>query len=118
VAFLQKTLRPGGKTPGGKLIAYGISPVIDQGKPNKLAGAASFALLGLLGFLADGKYARWYSITTEKQKHPEWFPDDLAHLLGLLADKQIHPQISQRLSLGEAQRANDLIEHARVTGKI
>lgn len=100
------------------MIAYGISPVIDQGKPNKLAGAASFALLGLLGFLADGKSARWYSITTEKQKHPEWFPDDLAHLLGLLADKRSAPRSRNELSLGEAQRANDLIEHARVTGKI
>ncbi len=113
-----KTLRPGGKEPGGKLIGYGMSSVIDQGKPNKVAGAASFALLGLLGFLPDGKSARWYSITTEKKIHPEWFPEDLAHLLGLLADKQIHPRISQRLPLGEAQRANDLIEHAGVTGEI
>ena len=113
-----QTLRPGGKTPGGKLIGYGMSSVIDQGKPSKLAGAANFALLGLLGYLPDGKTARWYSITTEKKKHPEWFPEDLTHLLGLLAEKKIHPQISERLPLREAQRANDLIEHAKVTGKI
>jgi NADPH:quinone reductase-like Zn-dependent oxidoreductase len=112
-----KTLRAAGKGPGGKLIGYGMSSVI-AGKPSKLRGAASFALLGLLGILPDGKSARWYSITTEKQRHPEWFREDLAHLLNLLSDKKIRPQISARLPLREAQRAHELIEHAQVTGKI
>lgn len=111
-------LRSGGKSPGGKLIGYGMSSVIDRGKPSKLRGAASFALIGLLGYLPDGKTARWYSITTEKKKHPDWFPADLALLLDLLAQKKIRPQIAERLPLREAQRANDLIEHAKVSGKI
>jgi NADPH:quinone reductase-like Zn-dependent oxidoreductase len=113
-----RTLRAGGKAAGGKLIGYGMSSVIDQGKPSKLRGGASFALLGLLSVLPDGKSARWYSITTEKKRHPEWFRDDLAHLLDLLRDKKIRPQISERLPLREAQRAHELIEHAQVTGKI
>jgi NADPH:quinone reductase-like Zn-dependent oxidoreductase len=75
-----KALRAGGKTPGGKLIGYGMSSVIDQGKPSKLRAAASFALLGLLSILPDGKSPHWYSITTEKKRHPEWLPADLAHL--------------------------------------
>ena len=111
-------LRSGGKSPGGKLIGYGMSSVIDRGKPSKLRGAASFALMGLLGFLPDGKIARWYSITTEKKRHPDWFPEDLSHLFDLLAQRKIRPQIAERLPLREAQRANDLIEHAKVTGKI
>lgn len=113
-----KTLRPGGKTPGGKLIGYGMSSVINNGKPSKIRGGASFALLGLLGILPDGKTARWYSITTEKKHHPEWLRKDLAHLLDLLRDRKIHPIVSERLPLREAPRAHDLIENARVTGKI
>jgi NADPH:quinone reductase-like Zn-dependent oxidoreductase len=113
-----KTLRAGGKGPGGKLIGYGMSFVIENGRPSKLRGAASFALMGLLGILPDGKSARWYSITTEKKKHPEWFREDLPGLLGLLRDGKIHPPISERLPLREAQRAHELLEHARVTGKI
>ena len=112
------TLRSGGKSPGGKLIGYGMSSVIDRGKPSKLRGAASFALIALLGCLPDGKTARWYSITTEKKKHPDWFPRDLAHLLNLLAEKKIQPQIAERLPLREAQHANELIEHAKASGKI
>ena len=113
-----KTLRSAGKASGGKLIGYGMSSVVEQGKASKLRGAASFALIGLLGALPDGKVARWYSITTERKKHPEWFPEDLAHLLNLLAEKKIHPHVAERLPLREAQRANDPIEHAKVSGKI
>ena len=113
-----KTLRSAGKASGGKLIGYGMSSVVEQGKASKLRGAASFALIGLLGALPDGKVARWYSITTERKKHPEWFPEDLAHLLNLLAEKKIHPHVAERLPPREAQRANDLIEHAKVSGKI
>jgi len=113
-----KTLRSAGKGSGGKLIGYGMSSVIERGKASKLRGAANFALIGLLGALPDGKVARWYSITIEKKKHPEWFPEDLAHLLRLLAEKKIHPHVAERLPLREAQRANDLIEHAKVSGKI
>ncbi len=113
-----KTLRPGGKTPGGKLIGYGMSSVIEKGKPSKLRGGASFALLGLLSLLPDGKTARWYSITTEKQKHPEGFREDLRTLLELLRDKKIRPLVSERLPLDQAPRAHELIEKAQVTGKI
>jgi NADPH:quinone reductase-like Zn-dependent oxidoreductase len=113
-----KTLRAGGKAPGGKLIGYGMSSVIAEGKPSKLRGGVSFALLGLLSLLPDGKFARWYSITAEIKRHPEWFREDLVHLLDLLRDQKIHPQISERLPLREATRAHELIEHAQVAGKI
>ncbi len=92
-----KTLRPGGKDPGGQLLGYGMSSVVEKGRPSKIKGAASFALMGLLGILPDGKSARWYSVTTEKKRNPEWFREDLAHLLELLRNKKIHPQISERL---------------------
>lgn len=113
-----KTLRAGGKETGGQLIGFGMSSVIEQGRPSKLRGLASFALMGLLSILPDGKTARWYSITTEKKRHPEWFYEDLAQLVQLLSEKKIHPAVSERLPLREARRAHELIEHARVTGKI
>jgi NADPH:quinone reductase-like Zn-dependent oxidoreductase len=113
-----KLLRMNRGKPAGKLIGYGISAAIVNGKPSKLTGAASFALLGLLNFLPDGKSARWYNISSEKKRHPELFREDLAHLFQLLLEKKIHPLVSERLPLREAPRAHDLIEHARVPGKI
>jgi NADPH:quinone reductase-like Zn-dependent oxidoreductase len=89
-----------------------------DGKPSKLTGAASFALLGLLNFLPDGKSARWYNISSEKKRHPELFREDLAHLFQLLGKKEIQPLVSERLPLRDAPKAHELIEHARVPGKI
>ncbi len=103
---------------GGQLIGYGMSSAVAQGKPSKLVGAASFALLALLNFLPDGKSARWYNISTTKKRHPEWFREDLAHLFSLLQEHNIQPLVSERLPLREASRAHELLEHARVSGKI
>jgi NADPH:quinone reductase-like Zn-dependent oxidoreductase len=113
-----KTLKPGGRDAGGILVGYGVSSALRDGKPSKLVGAASFGLLGLLSLLPDGKRAVWYNISTFKKKKPEWFREDLAQLFTLLAEKKIAPEISERLPLREAARAHELLEHAKVAGKI
>lgn len=113
-----KVLRMRGGKPAGQLIGYGISSAVAQGKPSKLKGAASFALLGLLSLLPDGKSARWYNITTVKKHHPDWFREDLVRLLQLLREKKIQPLVAELLPLREAPRAHELLEHARVTGEI
>jgi len=113
-----KTLKPGGAHAGGILVGYGISAALRDGKPSKLIGAASFGLLGLLSLLPDGKRAVWYNIASWKRKRQEWFREDLGALFALLAEKKISPEISERLPLREAARAHQLLENARVTGKI
>ena len=95
-----------------------MSSIISGGTGSKTAGALSFALVGLLRTLPDGKSARWYSITTEKRRHPEWFREDLSMLFGLLAEGKIKPIISEKLPLRQARMANQLIEKAAVTGKV
>ena len=102
---------------GGRLIGYGISAAIEGGRRNMALAGASFALLTVLGLL-PGKSARWYSITTEKKKHPEWFPEDLTRLLTMLLDKSIRPVIAERLPLCDAARAHELLERSSVSGKI
>jgi NADPH:quinone reductase-like Zn-dependent oxidoreductase len=103
---------------GGKLVVYGISSAIGPQGANYLAAVGSFLLLGALKIIPDGKSAAFYSITTMKKEHPDWFRDDLTTLLGLLADKQISPVIAQRLPLADAQRAHELLELGESTGKL
>ena len=113
-----QTLRRRGAEPGGLLVGYGISAALRDGRPSKLIGAASFALLGLLTLVPGGKRACWYNIASLKKKRPEWFHEDLTQLFALLAQKKIQPEIAARLPLREAARAHELLEQARVTGKI
>jgi NADPH:quinone reductase-like Zn-dependent oxidoreductase len=82
-----------------------------------LLAGASFTWLTLIK-LFPGKSARWYSITTDKKAHPEWFREDLTRLLTMLQQKSISPIVSARLPLREAPRAHEMLERAAVTGKI
>ncbi len=102
---------------GGRFVGYGMSAAIEGGRTNKLLALASFAWLGLARLL-PGKSARWYSITTEKKAHPEWFREDLSRLLGMLQEKSIRPVVAERLPLRDAPRAHELLERASVSGKI
>lgn len=102
---------------GGRFIGYGMSAAIEGGHRNMMLAGASFAWLAFAGLL-PGKSARWYSITTERKKHPAWFPEDLSRLLALLQEKSISPVIAERLPLRDAARAHDLLERASVRGKI
>jgi NADPH:quinone reductase-like Zn-dependent oxidoreductase len=102
---------------GGRLIAYGLSAGIEGRRKNVALAGASFVMLTALRLL-PGKSARWYSMTTEKTKHPEWLPEDLARLLAMLRDRSIHPVIAERLPLSGAARAHELLERASVSGKI
>jgi len=94
-----------------------MSATIEGGRRNRALAVASFALLTVLGLL-PGRSARWYSIMTEKKEHLEWFREDLSRLLTMLRDKSISPVVAERLPLGEAGRAHELLERASVSGKI
>ena len=102
---------------GGRFIGYGMSAAIEGGRRNMLLAGASFTWLTLIK-LFPGKSARWYSITTDKKAHPEWFREDLTRLLTMLQQKSISPIVSARLPLREAPRAHEMLERAAVTGKI
>ncbi len=103
---------------GGRLVAYGVQAAIHGSRASIPTLAASMTLLGLLRAIPDGRRARFYSVADEKRKHPDEFRKDLGEVLRLLADGAIRPVIAQRLPLAEASRAHELIENARVAGKI
>ena len=100
---------------GGTLACYGAQAAVSEGK---LAAGLGFASLALMKLLPDGKRATWYNVKSLRDKHPEWFREDLSHLFGLLATRQIRPVIAGRLPLPEAARANDLLENGKVSGKL
>jgi NADPH:quinone reductase-like Zn-dependent oxidoreductase len=103
--------------PAGQLISYGFSGLRhQQGRWLKLA--ASFGLLALLKYWPNGRKATFYSITTLKQKHPDWFREDLTHLFNLLVQRKIEPVISDRLPLTEAKQAHEWLAQSAVEGQL
>jgi NADPH:quinone reductase-like Zn-dependent oxidoreductase len=100
---------------GGILVCYGVSTAVLHGK---IAGAGSFLLLGILKSIPDGKKCVWFNVTNLRKQHPDWFRQDLSNLLDLLAHRMIRPVIGARMALRDAAKANELVEHSEVTGKI
>ncbi|MBI3950724.1 MAG: zinc-binding dehydrogenase [Acidobacteria bacterium] len=102
----------------GRLIGYGFSSALTGDRNRKLTMALGWALLFLLKLLPDRRTVMLYSIASVKQRHPEWFREDLTLLFDLLANRRINPIIAERMPLSEAARAHELLDKAAVSGKI
>ena len=100
---------------GGYLVCFGVSSAVEKGK---LSAALGFAWLGLMKLVPDGKHPVWFNVKWLRDAHPDWFREDLSRLFGMLAARQIQPVIAARMPLREAARANELLEKAKVSGKI
>lgn len=117
----------GALRPGGKVVGYGLATSLRgegltssrPGRRQRFSGTAAFGLYILGGWLLPGRRRVVpYSIQTLKRLKPDWFREDLAALLNLLAQGRIRPLIAHRLPLAEAHRAQELLEQGGVVGKI
>jgi NADPH2:quinone reductase len=118
----RKALRP-----GGKVVAYGLTGSLQQGRQakgrpgrrNRLHGVAIFAVYILAGWLFPGrKRVVPYSIQWLMRAKRAWFREDLVALLELLREKKIKPIIAERILLADARRAHELLGKGGVTGKL
>ena len=99
---------------GGTLVMFGASSATKSKNPT-LALIGSVARLLALRLRPDGKNVRWYFNSSIKTPHVR---EDLAALLGLLAEGKLRPRALLVLPLREARQAHELLEGAKVTGKI
>ena len=99
----------------GTLVCYGASAALAGGRSEVLL---TLLLFGLAKLRPLGPKARFYGISTSAGSTRETIRADLAKLLALLADGRLEPVVGARLPLAEAARAHELLENARVTGKV
>ena len=102
---------------GGLLCAYGYSAGV-QARRRMLTMVMWIARLYLWRWLPGGKRAGFYSINAMRARHPAWFREDLARLLGLLATGAIRPRVAERISLDEVAEAHRRIEAGGLEGKL
>ncbi|HWU41489.1 MAG TPA: zinc-binding dehydrogenase [Candidatus Acidoferrum sp.] len=96
---------------GGKLVAYSAP----TGVWSMLAGGVKIAITNLL---PNGKSAEFYGITALYLRDKRPFMEDVPRLFQCLEEGKIHPVISARLPLLEAQKANELLESGQLAGNI
>lgn len=101
--------------PGGILVAFGFTnEVLGRGGSIPM----DIVKLQLWDWLPNGHATAFYSIGAMRRKHPERFGQDLATLLGLLAEGKITPAIAEVLPLAEVRAAHQRVEAGEVSGKL
>ena len=99
----------------GILFAYGYQGSVDGQGGNVIF---DFLKVMLWNILPTKPSAKYYIITSQRKKHPDWFKEDLNTLFKLLSNNQIKPLIAKIMNLEEAAEAHELVENYRVEGKI
>ena len=115
-AHLKRTVKAVRKA--GTLVAYGFYEAANRGKSVVLDVLVQYVRLATWSLPPSRKHVSFYDIRPWKRKHPEWFRQDLADLLDLLAANQIRPVVAARLPLEDAVRAHQEVENAAVQGKL
>jgi NADPH:quinone reductase-like Zn-dependent oxidoreductase len=102
----------------GTLVAYGFYAAANRGSNIVLDVLLQYLELALWSLPPSRKHVAFYDIRPLAKRHPEWFREDLTALLNLLVAGKLKPVIAERLPLEEAVRAHQLVENAKVQGKI
>jgi NADPH:quinone reductase-like Zn-dependent oxidoreductase len=103
---------------GGTLVAFGSQAALVKGRKDLVKTLATFVVAALLYVRPGSRRFAFYSITTMRRRHPDWFREDLVTLFQMFRDKKIQPIVAERLPWTEARRANELLERGAVQGKI
>jgi len=107
--------------PGGRLVVFGYSSALTQGRRSRRAWIKWNAQTGsvfLRGLLSPRRRVSGYRIDKLRNRRPKWFREDFLVLLELLRRGEVHPVVAERLPLTEARRAHELLESTAATGKL
>jgi NADPH:quinone reductase-like Zn-dependent oxidoreductase len=89
---------------GGFLSAYGFQAGV-QTNAAYLTIGMWIGRIYLWNALPNGKRAGFYSISSLRKQHPEWFKEDLAKLFALVASGELTPRVAERIRLDDVADA-------------
>ena len=103
--------------PNGHLAAFGVSAGIQRNVSIAVVGFW-FVKLWWWNTFSGGRSTSFFSITSVRKKHPDWFVADLGQLLGMLKRGEIKPRVAERIALDAVADAHIRIERGGLEGKI
>ncbi|MGD2134709.1 MAG: medium chain dehydrogenase/reductase family protein [Gemmatimonadales bacterium] len=107
-----RTLRP-----GGHLVSTSAYANV-TGRIGTLETLLGMLRLPLWHLLPNRRSARLYDVVTYSRRHPSFFRQDLAELMGYLATGQVNPVVAVQKPLEEARQAQELLLQAKARGKV
>src|SRR5215467_13093560 len=106
---------------GGQLVMYGHYSTLQQGRKDLLKVLTfyvSAAAVFVQNLVPGRRRVLLYQIAKLKERHPDWYREDLLHLMALLAQGKIAPIVAERIPLVEARHAHELLGKGGVSGTI
>lgn len=103
--------------PRGHLSAFGVSAGIQHNVPIAMVGLW-LARLWWWNTFSGGRSTSFFSITSLRKRHPDWFVADLGELLGMAKRGEIKPRVAERIGLDAVADAHTRIERGGLEGKI
>jgi NADPH:quinone reductase len=126
---------------GGRLVVFGHADTLKNGHKSRRGWVewyATTAAVALWGLLSPTRRVSAYRIQRLREGHqllpvsarhaalpvgggprdPDAFREDFAVLVDLLREGRIHPVVAERLPLGEARHAHELLESSASKGKL
>jgi NADPH:quinone reductase-like Zn-dependent oxidoreductase len=110
--------------PGGRLVIFGGYQILTDGQKNWRGWLEWYAATygaAVWGLLSPHRRVLAYHIQRlhpTGPRDPAEFREDFLQLLALLRARKIHPIIAERLPLGEARRAHELLAQSASVGKL
>ncbi|MFJ6855623.1 medium chain dehydrogenase/reductase family protein [Streptomyces sp. NPDC091271] len=107
---------------GGALVSYGTAATKDEEGNSQLPVLKLFGRIAAWNTLPNGRSAHFYNFWAGRRlRRAAWhgrLSEDLTHVLRLLADGSIAPQIAARFPLTDTASALTLAESRTVIGKV
>ena len=106
---------------GGRLVSYGFSSGMSNGRPKKLKFLAEFIRIPRYSpfkLMNGNKIVAGYNSQSLADKRHDWYREDLTALINLLVERKIKPIVAKRIPLAEASLAHELLNKSAVVGKI
>jgi len=106
---------------GGRLVMYGHYSTLQHGRKDLLKVVTFYvnaAAVFVRNLVPGRKRVLLYQIAKLKERHPDWYREDLLHLMALLSQGKIAPIVAERIPLVEARRAHELLGKGGVSGTI
>ena len=99
----------------GTLVGFGYQSSASGNGGNVIL---DYLKVKLWNLLPTKPSATFYIISAWHKDHHDWFKEDLGELFKLLSENKIKPEIGKIMHFTEAAKAHQLIEEAKLKGKI
>ena len=100
---------------GGRLVLFGHYSTVSHGRRSRRGETILYAWAAavmLMGLLSPNRRVMTYRIAKLRDRHPDWFSDDLQELIRLWREDKLHPAVAERIPLAQARRARELLGHS------